>query len=105
MKLTCPKCYEDFTFLKILKLWLWLKLPYGVQTYLEARKEARDLADLKRLYRENSDLTHREHYVCEEIKRGLSFEDVADNMIVSRERVRQIFYKALRKLKKQENET
>jgi DNA-directed RNA polymerase sigma subunit (sigma70/sigma32) len=105
MKLTCPKCYEDFTLLKILKVSLRRMLPSWTDERVDVLIHARDLADLKRLYFQQTtwNLTHREHEVCIDLINGHSYEDIAQTMTVTRERVRQIFYKALRKLKNQEN--
>ena len=75
-------------------------MPSFMHRKLEQRTEDRDLEKLKQLYTSAADLTAREHEVCVKRIHGQSYESVADSMVVTRERVRQIQAKALRKLKK-----
>lgn len=99
MSLVCPHCGEGLTLRALFKPWLTLRAPHLVYTWLERRREVQELADLKRLYTEHTPLTEREHWVSSGRVQGYSYEQLASKMNVTKERVRQIQAKALRKLR------
>jgi len=99
----CPHCYEEVSPLKAAWLYFRLRvLPDRVYRYLEGRAEASDMNQLVNIYLavDNSALlTEREDRVCFMLSLGDDYESIALRMNVTRERVRQIAYKVLRKLK------
>lgn len=98
----CPHCGEKFRLWQAVKLYLYLKLPCSWHERLEQRKEAADLQRLKHIYKITAEgLTMREHTVCIARVHGRSYEQVAQNMNVTQERIKQIQAKALRKLSRE----
>lgn len=96
----CPNCGERISLVSITRNWLVRNLPQNVLSFLEARKSRRDLSELRCLYsNRRAVLSTRERLVCEGSLSCKSIEDIANDMGVTRERIRQIQAKALRKLK------
>lgn len=103
----CPHCYEQVSLWESIKLAAWLKLPRTIHFRIEKHHEQSQLQKLKNLYSPKLQwtadiLTPREHEVC--VKRCImskSLEEVAQEWNVTRERIRQIEAKALRKLQRQ----
>jgi DNA-directed RNA polymerase sigma subunit (sigma70/sigma32) len=94
----CPNCGDEFSIIKSVKFWFWLQIPYSIHTRLEKRKQDTELEKLKEFYSTSADLTNREHFVCFNRTDGKTLDEVAESMNVTRERIRQIQSKALRKL-------
>lgn len=94
----CPNCSDSFTLLESIKYWLICNLPSPFYNWLDARSERSQLDRLKKLYSANAKLTPREHFVSFNRINGQSYESIAENMNVTRERIRQIQAKVLRKL-------
>jgi DNA-binding CsgD family transcriptional regulator len=111
----CPYCYEQLSLLGIIKTWFRLNvLPNWVFNWLCEREERRyekrldvEFEELTGFWHQISNkpdlidvLTKRERDVCNaRVLEGASIEDVAKAMTVTRERVRAIQDKALRKLR------
>lgn len=100
--MNCPHCNERIRFRDLLdKLimsisieWHWTRLRER-----EIAQEAANLRELNVLYTADARLTEREQAVCLYRICGATYGVIADNMNVTRERVRQIEAKALRKLR------
>jgi DNA-directed RNA polymerase sigma subunit (sigma70/sigma32) len=98
--MTCPSCGDEFS----LKEWLMhtyvLLLPDWLYRRMEQRRERKILDELHSFYYmgRKATLTDREHQVCTGRVLGHSYEAIAEGMNVTRERVRQIEAKALRKM-------
>lgn len=105
----CPNCGEHVTLSRLIKHTIWMLTPHRVHVWLDERKEKRELERLRDHYNKYSyatmvSLTSREDFVCEARTQGHSFEDIAKQMNVTRERIRQIQAKALRKLERANDE-
>lgn len=98
--MNCINCGEKFSFLAAFKFWLTVNRPSWLDNRLEKRKVNADLNRLIKLYTTSANLTPREHFVCSARVRGQAISDIANNMVVTRERVSQIQAKALRKLER-----
>ena len=96
----CPNCGEDIKLMDVVKLKIISLIPFELYMYLDQRKENKATKSLQKLYNPRADLTDREHYVANCIVNGDSLEKIAQNMNVTRERIRQIKAKALRKLER-----
>lgn len=98
--MNCLHCGERISLVEQFKVWLQAQIPARVYYKIEELKQDRDLERLKVLYAATAKLTAREHQVCQGRIAGASFEDIAREMNVTRERIRQIEAKALRKLER-----
>lgn len=102
----CPHCGEESSLKDLLRLWAVSKVPYSWCLRLERYRQERDLDELIELIGKFSDLsflTSREVLVVEARLGDKTFEEIAQRMNVTCERVRQIQAKAVRKLRKYEN--
>lgn len=102
--MTCYHCSEDISLFKIFRFWLWSKVPYNIHMRLDAQQERKQLRMLKKSWELNLSLTARELIVCNSRIEGKTFKEIAKEMNLSQERIRQIQAKAIRKLRKKNNE-
>lgn len=98
--MNCPSCGEKISIWESIKLWVHVNMPRRWHYYIQRKEEDRELKQLKALYNSDSLLTDREHFVCRRRVDGLSIEEIAKHLVVTRERIRQIQAKALRKLQR-----
>ncbi len=100
--MTCPHCTERVTLRQLVRHWFTMAMPYSYYMWRERREHDAELAKLKRLYTPDSQavLTARERLVCILRISDRTLEQVAESMNVTRERVRQIQAKAVRKLER-----
>lgn len=100
----CLHCGEQSRLRDQIKFWLISMVPFSWYMWLEGRREQREMEELKRLYSMDTldaRLTEREHLVCTFRINNVNIESIAKSMNVTRERVRQIQAKALRKMRGQ----
>lgn len=97
--MTCPHCDSDVSLWRLVKHKLVMSMPFWYFTWRDKRDHDTELSKLKRLYTADAKLTQREHHVCMARVSGQTLEEVAKDMNVTRERIRQIQAKAVRKLK------
>jgi DNA-directed RNA polymerase sigma subunit (sigma70/sigma32) len=102
----CPKCIEEFSLLDAIKLKLRLMVPYSIEMWLAKREQNNKISALPKLmsgagYQK---LTQREYFVCDKLATGASIESVAEQMNVTRERIRQMLAKAVRKMERKDSE-
>ncbi len=100
--MNCPSCGDSFSLKQLLRYWWLMKQPHWLFERRERLEQVHELEELKRLYSREAKLTEREQHVCASLVMGKSLDDVAMEMNVTRERIRQILSKALRKLKRAE---
>jgi DNA-directed RNA polymerase sigma subunit (sigma70/sigma32) len=111
----CPHCYENISFLRLTKDYVFNKLPVFAQKFwyklerlryekIWANEERRMQQKLKKLgdsgALKQTKLTDREHLVLNARLSGLMYLEISAVMNCTRERVRQIEAKAIRKLEK-----
>lgn len=103
--MNCPHCDADVSLWQLVKFKILMAMPHSYYTWRDRREQDSELAKLKRLYNYYSSktLTVREHMVCTARSSGQTLEEVARTMNVTRERVRQIQAKAVRKLERSES--
>jgi len=103
----CPDCGRQFSLFEIyIEPLLWKSdLYHRYLTRTDEKQERKDLAELKGLVDKISHgwseyLTEREFNVVLKRISHFTIDEIADQMNVTRERIRQIQAKALRKLRK-----
>jgi DNA-directed RNA polymerase sigma subunit (sigma70/sigma32) len=89
----------------MLKLWLRGLVPRAIEQYLDRRRDAKAVAAIKKLTAAQiNTLTAREQLVANRINIDVSYRDIANEMNVTRERVRQIHAKIIRKIQRRQDD-